>query len=571
MIHRASKASALAVAAALVTMAAGASAQEFSFETNKILGSPNEVVEVPVYVKGAAVPVGGLNFTVRIPASALADIQLDQATTSTDLAGFTYAFNANVSRTGVSTGVIQGDVHEFRGVIYGTGDPAPSFNANLPVKVASIFVPISSTAHGTYPVELAVDQDGITAVGGISDVVGNSIPGGGVRPGGDDIVFDITDNFAPIVTDFTTPQGRTNWIYTGQIPADVPNQPVGSVSSVEGLGITTVVDNSYGYWGYDPNVGSIRNPASDLLHVVKWDMRASADGGDAPTPRLRHATANFFMSQEINLIDLGNLLGDDGFFSPPGTAGKTYSTVVQVPGFAADGVGLDGLNYFFDLLQFGVFAPPLNIGKVGETAWLRQAREYFVETSALSNPQVLYSQTYSNSNPRGFTQGAPAQLGRPVTYLVDANGIGVTSSGGFDANGNLSLGSWSNEPLGFNFDSSKFYKIDITVSAFDFTDNSFDPFWVPNVRVRLHNFTNEVSNNFNLTSTSFFDAAVPYLSTTPQTYTVWMNPFPEMNGVEAFASFEAIHVLSNFNGLDDNMTLYLNGLTVTAYDAPVLP
>lgn len=574
---RLSTKSALLASAALLAAGGAAHAQQFSFETNKILGSPGEVIEIPVFVSGAPVPVGGVNFTLRVSGDDLVDVRLGEATTATGLgAGFEFAYNADIARSGVATGAITGDVHEFRGVIYGTGPVAPSFAAATPVQVASVFVQLGPYSKGTYSVELAVDSDGEIALGGISDVDGGSLPGGGIRPGGDVVEVDVTDGTNDITTDFTDSRDRENWVYEGTayeglLASDNPAlAPIGDSNDTQGLVITSVAEQSFGSWGYDwVNIGSMRNPAPGLLHMIEWDLAASADKGDSPTPRLRHLTANFFQGSELAVIDFTGFLGiieDDGIDVVPGTGGLTYNSILEIPAFAADGVGFDGVNAFMDLLVFG-------FGKVGESLWMSQMRERFVDPASLGAGQIVYDQVFSASNAGTFLQAAVDQGGRTVQYIQDARGIGVRS-GGADVFGaqQFSLGTWFTVPdsTGVVFDASKLYKVEIEVSGSDDTDGVFDPFWMPQIRLRLYTSNLEYSKNFNTNPTSIADPAVSLFPVSPATvtYTFWKKPIPAIDGLAMNFGFDVIDLITNPNGQDEDVSVHLKSLRITAYDAP---
>jgi hypothetical protein len=184
-----------ALAASTLAMAAAVPAQQFAFQADTLSATAGQNATLEVFLSGSSAPVAAVNFTVRVSAAGAGALQLAQATSTSPLeaSGFVYEFNPDYARSSVSTGTIQGDVVEFRGVLYPSGGASTTFSASASTKIAEIVLPVSASApSGTINVELVSAIDGGTGLLGVSDAAGTSLkPQGQTRPGGDIIAVTV--------------------------------------------------------------------------------------------------------------------------------------------------------------------------------------------------------------------------------------------------------------------------------------------------------------------------------------------------------------------------------------------
>lgn len=182
------------IAVALGVTASPVFAQNFDFGAFPPSVAPGEFLEVPILLDGVTSPVAAFNFTVRISYENLGKLRMVEATSSSPQDGdeFIYSYNPDLVRSGVTTGVIQGDVVEFRGVLYPAGEVFTPFAAEAPTLVATISIPVETHATGEVQFELVSAIDGETGLLGVSDESGNSlVPSGQSRPTGDSATVDI--------------------------------------------------------------------------------------------------------------------------------------------------------------------------------------------------------------------------------------------------------------------------------------------------------------------------------------------------------------------------------------------
>lgn len=177
----------LAIAASLL-LGGTASAQSFSFDNTVVKAPQGGTLNLGVFLSDVPQGVAAVNFTVRVSAGDAAKMDLASATSTSpqDNAEFAYAYNSSLVRSSVTTGVIQGNVVEFRGVIYPEGDTFTPFAANARTRVATLSIPIQADAVGELRFELVSAIDGETGLLGVSNSAGESlVPGGETRPFGD--------------------------------------------------------------------------------------------------------------------------------------------------------------------------------------------------------------------------------------------------------------------------------------------------------------------------------------------------------------------------------------------------
>lgn len=188
------------LAGALALATASAQAQQFSFASSTLSAAPGGTATIEVFLSGAPSGVAAANFTVRLAATAGSQVRFDQATSTSPLqaSGFTYEFNRALSRSGVANGTIQGNVVEFRGVLYPSGGAVTTFGAGSSTKIAEIVVPIAAGASGSFQVELVSAVDSSVGLLGVSNASGASlVPTGQARPGGGLLTINVSDPVVP--------------------------------------------------------------------------------------------------------------------------------------------------------------------------------------------------------------------------------------------------------------------------------------------------------------------------------------------------------------------------------------
>lgn len=557
-------------AAAFALLSAGAmtaEAQQFSFGSNKIIASPGEVIEIPVVLSGVSEPVAGVNYTVRMRQSDLLTVKLGDATTFSPIAdgngSFTYADNTLLrDEADVASGAIRGDVIEVRGVLYSTTATPATFNASAPATVATISAEVSPAARGRVELELVSGIENQTGLLGVSNAAGDSlVPTGQERPAGATLFVQIRDGLAPVTNDFTDPDQQQGFVYSAPLPLNANVKPLGTADA-NGLSITSLADESYGTWAYDRvGRGAWRNPPGGLLWVLDWDMVGSTDGVDHLSPRMRVMPNNDFYSHEtiVQELDAG-----DGISLVPGTAGGTIRTITPVPAFASDGISWDGMNFFFDLVQFG-------IGAVGESLTLPGLKEHYVDPATLGGARVVLDQVYDQTNAGVFESFLADQGGLEVQYIQDRNGLGIKSAGPLDDSGPdlvFSYGAWVSRlgQLGVTMDASKWYKVEATI-----TGTAFNPAYnpIPRLRAFPNNSEMQVSNQV-IPFLFQNDQTLPRPGYTPTTLTVWVAVPQALDGEAMNIAFELIHAEAPDDGTDQTPTLYMNRLKVTEYNAPAL-
>lgn len=566
---RIARGTALALSGGLMFLAAQAGAQQFTFGVDKIVAAPGSTVDVPIFVQGATVPVAGANFTVRIRTADEAAIRLSQATSFANpgLTAFSYVANGALTRTNVQNGILRGNVNEYRGVVYSTNSPAATFSANNPFQIATLMIPVTSLASGNYQLELVSAIDNETGLLGVSNASGVSlVPVGASRPAGDMVTI-VVDELRTGVDIDVVEEGAppTGWSFKAEIPSEVADQPEGFFDNEKGMAIRPTQDGNYGFWAFDNTTGnSWRYPNAGKIYVTDWDISSDTTGVDTPPFRLRTSTANFFLSSETQIQD-ANFFPGDTMSVVPGLAGKTYRTLSPVPSYAADNYSIDGMNIWFDLLQFGLGTP-------GKTIYLGGLSERAVD--APTGGTVVYDRSFDFDNTHGWVKGLYDQGGIRVGYTRTSNGLGVRSGGplelvpGTTDQYRFSYGYWYTPEgvLGVTADATKWYKVEAEIRG-----NAADPVYNPAGRMRFYTDNFEYFQMVQMlpfVDPADFNTPRPTLAGT--TLTGWFQVPADVDARSLSVAFDMYHLSAPGDGTDIKPTLYLKNLKITAYNDPLM-
>ncbi|MDK2973535.1 MAG: hypothetical protein PWP23_3290 [Candidatus Sumerlaeota bacterium] len=559
---------ALAALAVVLGAAAPAPAQRLTFDQKKYDAAPGETLELKIYVSDAPSSVSGANFTVRISAEDAKDVRLKDATSAPNpqltALGFTHADNYLV-RSHVTTGEIVGDVEELRGAVYSTRTPPFTFPANSPRQIASVLVPIDINAQGRVLVELVPAVDNGVALLGVADAQGDPmIPAGHTTPEGDVASIVIEQRGTPIVTDLTLAREQAGWIYSSPLP-DGP-EPKGAGNGVPGVGLTTqsIVDGTYTVWNWDfLRRGAWRSPEAGRLLVTDWKVKADVGGVETPPIRLRTMTANSVISVETLIQDLW--WNNDDISIVPGTGGRTYRTLMQVPLFAADGYGSDGTVPYFDMIVFD------GIGKAGSMLTLTGLTETVVDPLTLGGKQLQYFRTFDSRNDGGWKFAAGALGGKEVSYSRSRYGLGIQSGGPLETTEEgqtYSYGLWHAEPglMKVKADGTKWYNVEAFIHG-----TAEDPAWNAMSRLRVYPANNEYfSMMLFAPQLDPQDYHIKRTDLDGTTLSAWFTIPPEFDGEELGMAFDLIHLDAPSDGTDRTPALFLKWVRVTTYDAPDL-
>jgi hypothetical protein len=546
-------------------------AQVFTFDQKKYQTTPGATVELKIHVSQSPVSITGANFALRISSTDGREVRLADATSIPNAQltalGFQYADNF-LRRTGVTTGVITGAVDEFRGALFSTRTPPFAVPANSPPRlIATVLVPIDINAQGRVLVELVSAVDNGVALLGVANAQGNPVvPTGREVPEGDVATIVIEPGFGPIVTDLREPRNQAGWVYSSPLPGQ--GRPGGQGEGLPGVGLSTraVLDGTYTVWNWNAvERGAWRTPRAQRLHVIDWRVRADVGGVETPPFRLRTMTANHLLSAENLYQDLW--WNRDTVSLVPMPQGRTYRTIMEVPTFAADGRGADGVVPYFDMIQFD------EIGKPGATLTLEGLEERFVDPATLAGKRLEYFQTFDSRNDGGwkFTPGDFG--GHEVSFSRSRYGLGITSGGPLevDEQGNqrYSYGFWYAEPAmtRLKANSTRWYQVE--AHLFGTADN---PVWNATARLRLHPANHEFYTMLLMASQlDRDDYHVPRPDLNGMTLTAWFVPPPDIEGMDLGMAFDLIHLDAPPDGTDRTPALFLKWVRVSSYEAPVLP
>lgn len=550
----------------LALLVPDAAAQRFTFEKKKYNAEPGQVVALEIHAEGFPTRIAGLNYTVRVSAEDNALVRLSDATSTSSIGVGPFAYTDHrLTRTGVTGGVIQGNVVELRGVLYSVQKPSITLPFSRRTAFATVFVPVDINARGRVLVELvsAVDN-GVNLLGGTTSAGVAMVPAGEEVPFGDLATIVVQRGTEPSVTDFADPRTWRGWTFQNPLPASGDPRPIGESIPGKGLSMRAAVDHSYGYWAWDfVNRGAWRSPPPNWLLVTDWKITTDVAGTDTPPFRLRTMTDNHVLSSELLIQDLPE--NNDQISLVPGTEGRTYRTISHVPPFAADGHSDDGMNPYFDLMQF-------DYGQMGATLSLERLVERFVDPATLSGRNMLYAQTFDQNTDGGWRFGRSDLGGQTVSYGRSRYGIGITSGGPLEpleeGGYRFSFGNWFTPPgmLPVRADSTKWYKLEAHLIG-----TAENPVWNPMVRFRVYPDNNEYF------AMSLFapvldpdDYHLPRPDLDGRTMTMWFVTPPEIDGRHLNVAFDLIHIDAPADGTDQLPALFLKWLTLTEHAAPTL-
>lgn len=542
-----------------------ASAQRFLFEKKKFRGTPGETLDIGVYVANSPKPITGANFTVRLSAEDAGKVLFSEATSEVNpqLGAFAFGYADNyLERQGVQTGTINGNVAEFRGATYSTRNPPFSVPAgSSPRLIATIYVPIHIDASGRVLIELVSAIDDGTALLGVADNTGEPLipEGNEVAPG--DLATIVIEQRGPTVTDFTDPKSFDGWVYQAPLPAAPDPKPQGDSLAGEGLRIRSVIDGSNGTWIWDfVNRGAWMAPRANRLLVTDWEISSDAEGTATPPFRLRQISTNSVLSAETLIQDLTDA---DEISVVPGTAGRTYRTIVQVPQFASDDYSGDGMVPAFDMVQFD------GMGEPGKAITLSRLTDRVLDENSLSGKALKYFQTFDARHDGGWKFSDGDLGGREVSFGRGRHGLGITSGGPLTSEGGeqaYSYGYWYAEPgiLQVNVDSSRWYRVDAHVIG---TANK--PENNPMARLRVYPENSEYYSMLvfapHLDLNDYF---VPRPSVEGTTLTAWFQMPGELDGEPLGIAFDMIHVDGPTDGSDQNPALFLKWIRIQSFEEP---
>ncbi len=545
------------------------SAQQFQFDKADYHAAPGEAVELKIMLADCPRSVAATHFTLRVSEEDAQKLYLDMAAgeKSSAVPTLFYAENAGIRRQ-TNEGVITGSVVEYRGAIYPITAQSSAFSATAPIHVATVRVPIELSASGRFVIELASGFDGDQPLAEAVDAQGNPMaPAGRNQPLGQVASVVLDSNRPMLDTDFAGRESSGFWKYTATLPDFAEVRPVGRFEPGKGLVIESYAVGSVGSWAYDSErLGAWRKPAAGQLYVTDWRVGSDVDGIKSPAVRLGVGTANGFLTYEWLFQDLAFRGKDERYSLAPGTRGTTYRTIVPVPAFTADGNARDGIDLVFGLQQYD------GQGATGHSIWLGHLTERFVDPNTLTKPKTEYHKVFSSKQSGEWQHVRNDYGGKPVSYEITDQGLGVQSIGPLEKNADgfdvYSFGSWYTPKgtLSLAANSDRWYRIEAgTIGTAE------NPPWNPNIRVRIHTVDNEFSAQVTLVpSVDPRDVTLPRPGWSEKTLETWFVPPREIDRQELRLAFDMMHLHAPGNDTNQTPAAFLKQIKVTSYEAPDL-
>ncbi len=529
--------------------------------------------------------IAAVNFTIEIPSedASLVDGTIT-GTLDANLTGYTYDDNT----------LNPGGAIQYRGVVYKSDNGASNIDASSTVSIATVMIPIAASAPNGAQLDLEIktefDQDGVTALVGISDSSGVSqvgaqeSPGAGVARAIDGVDGQVVINVGGLDHDLSDPTDLAG--YTGRqiilpfvdvFPTFTPTQDVPTEndllvdfnSTQNGIDIVTNVAGNFGIFeitGLDAGA-----PVSEGNVILdRWSVSSNAaNPGDNVAARIRlgvDSVASVSIFQEPNKDG-----GTQGANVVPENGGGpvTYTSLLYAPP-SIDNGNRDQYLSAFDVLSFG-------LGTNGNILTLSDHQTDIIPAIALNNANVVYTQDFSAGDSDGFTpfedQGYFADIGNdpgsPInTTLTTADGLNIGLGGPPDSNG-FSFAFFEKTIPGWTVTAGKIYELQYTIATGAPTKEQTN---ISRLRVNIGDGINLGNGLFDYVWTGVHESGggatdqedLPTPSGT--TFTAYIDVPDSLAGSGVVLSFDGYAVSPNSTG-----AVILKDITVTEYDRPSYP
>ncbi|MGF1572340.1 MAG: hypothetical protein ACFCU1_04645 [Sumerlaeia bacterium] len=189
-------------------------AQQFEFDQSVYKARTGDVLPVEIRLTGVTEPLVAANFTIRVEQSSANLIGLDGVEGRTaSLSSFTDFYQSTKVYLPTQTGLIEGEVLEFRGVVKATDANSP-FELNEDSTIALLPLPIAFEGAGKVLIELVSvqDENGVplcAAINSTGKYVANS---SGRAPSGDRAIIIVNEENIPTAEDFAGRSVENRWV-----------------------------------------------------------------------------------------------------------------------------------------------------------------------------------------------------------------------------------------------------------------------------------------------------------------------------------------------------------------------
>lgn len=580
----------LRLATALVLgLAAPLAAQTptFSLPTS-VRATPGSVATIPLTLTGAVADTAALNFTVRIPAAQAAFIRLSPGISATTT-GSTSAllFQGNQLTT-------PGGEIEFRGVLYSSTNPGPTFNSTSAVQVVNLSIPLTDNVPvgTTINVEIPSGSSafetrsgakigllGISNSAGVS-IVADSDGNSTLNPSLDRPLAtagSLSVGFEGFPTAYDLEAANINrWVFKQTVPFQGEGgvELAGTYVPGQGLRITQNANAAFyfAFYTFDfqfpTDSTGFANPPLNTVLRARWQTESNAPSG-LEVPILRPSFVAADASVTAQSVYQRPFPGSPQTVVPVAGSPRVLETYGYTAAFLKDGNASDpgnpdGFNTPFDVY----FSPGLN-GAVGTEVTLKNLRLDVFSPAQLGAPTTVYTRNFATEGRGPFEKAPNNPIGPgllPVAYDEgSANGIGIRPLEAPQGDSQFSYGWFETDSGLFTIDSSRIYRTRFTVGT-DATNPR-----VPNVRMRYFIFpTFEFTDILAVTAIGRTEH-VPQAGS-DRTFEMWTVFPPEFNGASPRAGFD-VYWLADFRGIDGNASdfnMWLRNVEVVSFDRGTL-
>lgn len=361
-----------------------------------------------------------------------------------------------------------------------------------------------------------------------------------------------------------------NWTFVQIIPGNgTPGVEVrGEPITGQGLEATLVTTEGveeqpgrvyYGAYlspfGLGTDTTGFLNPAPGSVMAVTWNVESTAaDRRDNPVLRVRATAAD--ASHTFESVYQGPFTPEGGSAATVPTAGtaKNLSVVFMAPDVTTDGNAADVNNPDGFNLPFDIYHTP-GIGTAGTKVTLKSL-VIDVLNPDLSAPAAVYSRNFATEGAGAFAQAGvnPITDKLPVSYSVDANGLGIRTQGAPQNGGSdISFGFFDTgeTPL-FTADSSRLYRVTAVLGSDSPTGSE-----TPTARLRFL-MQDSLAFATNVVLTGMGDAKAMPRTGQDATVTAFVAFPPEVNGEAVLGAFDVYRDSAS----QGDHAVYLRSLTI---------